>query len=248
MKKILLILGTLNLSAAALFASTINTSTATNGTTFSGFDNGPEKETDLALGGTGAVASVGGDVCTFVVVGTGNSANSQCVGLGFSITLTPPNSQTGSATWTITNTAGTAITDLTLNIQPSNSAFFPCLDKNGNIAQGNCAHSAGSVSTISGGTGGTSAIVANVDYTNLATDLNSGGGHPFSPLYGQVTFHWTGSGGGCVGCTVFSGVGTEFTFGADTELFAPVPEPATYGMVGLALAGLGALRFRRRKS
>jgi len=29
------------------------------------------------------------------------------------------------------------------------------------------------------------------------------------------------------------------------DLFTP--EPATFGLVGLALAGLGALRFRKRK-
>jgi hypothetical protein len=237
MKKILLILGTLNLSAAALFASTINTSTATNGTTFSGFDGGPEKESDLV----GSVANVGNDVCTFVVVGTGNSAYSQCIGLGFTILLTPPGSQTGSATWTITNTAATGttpITSLTLNIQPSGSVFFPCLDKNGNITQGNCAHSAGSVTSVSAG----DAISGDVAYTNLATDLLSGGGHPFSPLYGQITFTWAPD--------VFTG-GLAFAFGADTDFFAPaapVPEPATYGMVGLALAGLGALRFRRRRT
>ena len=217
MKKTLGALGILGLCAAVSFASTINNSTATNGTQFSGFDNGSEQDTDLA----GAVASVGGDVCTFITV----ASNSTCTGIGFVISLTPPAANTGGQAWDIHNNAAAgigAITSLTLNIQPSNSVFDICLDNTNAITQGNCAHGGGSVSTKSGG----SAISADVAYTNLATDLLSGGGHPFSPLYGQVTFNFT---------TAFTG-GMDFTFGASSDLFAPAtPEPATYGMVGIAL-------------
>ena len=45
--------------------------------------------------------------------------------------------------------------------------------------------------------------------------------------------------------------GTQFDFKAQTDYMiaaAATPEPATYGMVGLALAGLGALRLRRRRA
>jgi len=232
MKKTLAALGVMYLCAAVSFASTINSSTAINGTTFSGFDNGPEKGTDLG----GAIAFVGGDQCTFITV----ASNSVCTGTGFTITLTPPTAITGSATWNIHNnaTAGTgAITSLTLNLQPANSVFFACVDKGGAIVQKNCANGGQSVQSVSAG----SAITGNVLYTNLATDLLSSGGHPYSPLYGEITFSWAAQ--------VFTG-GLNFSFGTDTELFAPAaatPEPATYGMVGLALAAFGMLRLRSGK-
>jgi hypothetical protein len=43
----------------------------------------------------------------------------------------------------------------------------------------------------------------------------------------------------------FNGAGS---FAYISYIDGVTPEPATYGMVGLALAGLGALRFRKRKS
>jgi hypothetical protein len=234
MKKPLIIAGLVCLFSAVVCASTINSSSATVGTTFSGFDNGPEKGTDLG----GAIAYLpGGDTCTFITV----ASNSVCTGLNFTITLTPPTANTGSATWTITNTSGNEITELTINLQPSNSVFHPCADKSGNIVQKNCGGSGSSIQSVSGG----SAITANVTYTNLATDLNTSGAHPYSPLYGQVTFYF----GTCPGCTSFIGQNSTFTFSGSTDLFAvsTAPEPATYGMVGFALAALGAARFYRRK-
>lgn len=230
LKKILLLGWISCLVAAICLGSTITSSTSTTVVTFSGFDNGKEKEVDLV----GSVANVGADACVFQAIGSGNTSNSQCLGANFSITLTPQNSQTGSATWTITNTGVADITTLSLDLQPGNSVFHVC-GVAGAVVSGNCGNGGGSVSSVSGG----SNISATVDYSNLAQDLETQGPQPYSPLYGKITFTWAPG--------VFVSSDT-FTFGANSDFFlsaSATPEPATYGMVGLALVVIGALRMRR---
>ena len=238
MKRTLLLLGLGCLAVGVSLGSTINAPSSSDTVAlFTGYDGGKEKEINLA--GSVAFLNAGGagnDGCVFTTIGTGNSADSVCQGGTFTITLTPPNSETGSATWSITNTntSAVAITSLTINLQPGNSIFHPCgTPGTGTIVSGNCNNSGGSVSSVSGGLG----IVADVYYKNLATDLVTSGPQPYSPLFYEVQFTWASG--------VFMPNATAFTFGANSDFFV-APEPATYGMVGLALAGLGALRFRRR--
>jgi hypothetical protein len=44
-----------------------------------------------------------------------------------------------------------------------------------------------------------------------------------------------------------SGANTTTSFGIDSLSFTAVPEPATFGLVGLALVGLGTLKLKRRR-
>ena len=231
MKKIILRLGLSCVVAGVAFGSTITSSTSTTIVTFTGFDGGKEKGIDLA----GSVAAAGADTCVFQAIGSGNTSNSQCLGTNFTITLTPQNAQTGSATWSITNTGAAAITSLSIDLQPGNSIWHVC-GVAGTVVSGNCGNGGGSISTVSGGAN----IAATIAYSNLATDLETSGPQPYSPLYGKVTFTWAPG--------VFAS-GNVFTFGGNSDFFInSVPEPATYGMVGLALVGIGALRMRRRNA
>lgn len=116
--------------------------------------------------------------------------------------------------------------------------FIPC----GNPTQGTATCSTGTVGGAQGwsagdngpsGAAGTAGITATALYTDLLTDPSQP--TPVGDEWGDLLLTFTGT---------FTS-GNTFTFRGDTDSIS-TPEPATVGMMGLALIGLGALRFRRR--
>ena len=94
-------------------------------------------------------------------------------------------------------------------------------------------------------TGGTTTSQADAAYSNV---LHLAATASVLDAWGTLTLTF-----GANSSAAFSGTQT-FTLLADTDLIggfsldvAAVPEPATFAMVGLALAALGAFRIRRRR-
>ena len=214
------------MSSAVSFASVISGSTNLIGTTYTvvvGKSN--EAMQDLTASTIFITYSSGGtDSCTFT------SLTGTCAGAGFSFAGTPPTSQTNSATWALNNNQGSGIwiTSATFDILPSTPT------KSG--------FDLGSVITVSAGTSTATATAT------LNNALHTAAQTPAQATeFGQLILTFsTGAGVQFVG-------GTSFDFGASTHfidsaiLDAQAPEPATLGMVGLALAGIGAQRFRKRR-
>jgi hypothetical protein len=211
-------------SSAISFASVITGSTNLIGTTYTvvvGKSN--EAMEDLTASTIFITYSGGGtDSCTFT------SLTGTCTGGGFSFTGTPPTSQTNSATWVLTSNqgAGIWITSATFDILPSSPS------KSG--------FDVGSITTVSAGTttATATATLNNALHTAVQTPAQA-------TEYGQLILTFsTAAGARFVG-------GTSFDFGASTHFIdsaiADAPEPGTLGMVGLALAGIGALRLRKRR-
>ena len=93
--------------------------------------------------------------------------------------------------------------------------------------------------TASGLNGGRNISTSSVTYTDrvrLPTGPANGVGDEFS----EVTLNFASG--------VFTNTQQAFTWRMDTDLLlASVPEPATFGLVGLALLALGGVKARRRK-
>ena len=218
------------MSSAVSFASIISGSTNLIGTTYTVVvGNSNEKMKDL----TGATIFVTysdstTDSCTF------GSLTGTCVGANFNFGGGSPTSTVGSASLLLTNSGSASvwITSATIDIlftSPANSGF-----------------DLGSIIGTSGPNGGTTAASATATLTNA---LHTSAQTPAQATeFGQLILTFsTGAGAQFIG-------GTSFGFGATTHFMdsvtpdvAPTPEPATLGMVGLALAGIGALRFRKRR-
>jgi hypothetical protein len=204
------------------YASTINTVTNQTGFTYTGVIgksnvSGNDLTSSFVLvtfdsGATSASCTFINNLCT--------SANN------FSIDITPGNSQTNSATWTITNLrSGAVLSSVNINVIISSPKAV--------------AFDGGS---IHGVTAGTTAAVADAFLTDA---VHTTGQTPNQATeYARLILTFSNN------FTSTAGVNT-FGFGAGNHFLdsyvADVPEPGTYGMVGLALAGLGALKFRRRK-
>jgi hypothetical protein len=214
------------MSSAVSFASIISGSANLIGTTYTvvvGKSN--EAMLDLTASTIFITYSNGGtDSCTFT------SLSGTCTPLdaGFSFVGTPPTSQTNSATWVLNNNqgAGIWITSATFDILPSSPT------KSG--------FDLGSVKTVSAGTTSATATATLNNALHTSVQLPAQ-----ATEFGQLILTFsTAAGAQFVG-------GTNFDFGASTHFIdsaiPDAPEPATLGMVGLALAGIGALRFRKRR-
>jgi hypothetical protein len=223
LRKTTIIGGLICFSTLACFASSITSSTNTIGTSYTAVIGGSSVAfSDL----TNAVISVTFSDASFgsCVFASQSSSVFGCGTASFDIVLSPKNSQSNSHSWQIDNlkAAGTSITSLSIDVLQSTAVKV--------------GFDSATVTTAAGG----SAISAAAELTNaLHTSVQT---PAQATEFGLLILSFSG--------TQFDG-GTNFTFNASnhfiTSAISDVPEPATLGMVGLALAGLGALRFRKRK-
>lgn len=237
------------------FGSTINflapdasVSTTVTEDNFAVFGNtmGPmlitAKFADASTGSCNWAAGVGVSGCT----STGNFS------IGFPSGADTDPDVSGSTVWTITDLKTTSsIVSLTIDALAGNTAFDRCLKAGGfddtNNGGGVCNTAAGGLDgttnsaqgwSVASGTGGTAGISANAQYSNI---LHYAGQPAVGDAWGFLTLTFTG--------TSFTS-GNTFTFRADTDIVtsktSDVPEPGTLAFIGAGLAGLGALRFRKR--
>jgi hypothetical protein len=238
------------------FGSTINflapdpsVSTTVTENNFAVFGNtmGPMVITAKYLDGTSAscnwAAGVGVSGCT--------SASNFSVGFP-SGADTDPDVSGVSGIYTITDLKTTSsIVSLTIDALAGNVAFDRCLKAGGFDDTNNggtvCTIAAGGIEgtpnsaegwSVGSGAGGTAGISANAQYSNI---LHVAGSPAVGDAWGFLTLTFTG--------TPFVSPDT-FTFRADTDIVtsksSDVPEPGTLAFIGAGLAGLGALRFRKR--
>ena len=247
-KKIFTVIGIVCCGAGLLSASNITASSASSGTNY--FATGPfnaNQKASEVVGMTVTITYVSGsviDTCAFAATGICATV----VGSRTLASTTPASQNTSAALWSVFNTqAGETVSTVTFNGVPGKTVFNPCLTSGTpNFSGSGCAAPAGedpgfgnslSVSSHSGGL----ALNAKANYSDA---VRAAGNVYLSDLYAKVVLtNFTGGS--------FTSSATAFTFDADTDqvtaLTVDTPEPATYGLVGLALAGLGALKFRRRK-
>jgi hypothetical protein len=133
---------------------------------------------------------------------------------------------TGSSTFNDANPGGTTGTSCTTVGTPTSNIGF-------SVGSGNASGNGGA---------GTAGISGTVTYQNA---LHLAAASAVGDLWGQVTIAFTG--------TSFTS-GSTFTFRSDSDTLgsatldvASVPEPGTFGAMGLALLGI-SIGFRRRKS
>ena len=229
MARILLVLALMG--SCLSFASTINTSTVGTDNPYTGtYGAGVVKFSNL-VGTTISVTFGDGttDSCVFGTFGAGIG----CTGTSgnFNFLGTPPSSNIASAGWLVTSSnAASYISTITINTLPSGVGFD---------------------ATISPTLG---------PVPNITSD-SSNGSKPFlvgndmldDPIHlsGQAVSSATE-----YALLVLSGFGTTFTNGLSfgfktgntflTSATADTPEPTTLSLIGLGLAGFGAMRFRRR--
>ena len=219
------------LGAASAFGGVITSTTTAVGTSYTAvIGNNNVLASDLTNSFVLVNFSDGSQAnCTF---GNGTGA---CFNFGnFSLTVTPFNGQTSSDTWTIFNqkAPGTWITTMDINVLVGTQ---PIGFDNGSIV--------GITSGIGAGTSPASAAALLQDAIHLS-------GQPTSPApeYARLILTFTTAAG-----SRLDGFQT-FGFGAanhNITSFTPdpisAPEPATYALVGLAFAGFGMLKFKRRR-
>jgi hypothetical protein len=256
MKNFMKTIGLLCIAVLPSFASTITSGDVTNSTGTVGVYNLSAFDTtsDLQAGLIVQVTWYGGasSSCTWTATGT-------CTGgTGFTVSETNGANGTYNGTWNFTNSRAASNVD-TITFLGSGAgnpngpvAFNMCWNgtavsttNTGCVANSGTAGSnlGWTAATVAGGNG--TASPTNVLYTN-AMKLPTNTGVPVGDEFSKVVFTFantptTGN---------FGTSGTAFTWRMDSDSVSAVaaPEPATYGMVGLALAGLGALRLRKRKS
>jgi PEP-CTERM motif len=185
-------------------------------------------------------------------VGTSGCTSASNFSIGFQSGADTDPDVSGAAVWTITDLKSTSsIVSLTIDALAGNVAFDRCLKTGGFDDTNNggtvCTIAAGGIEgtpnsaegwSVGSGAGGTAGIAANAQYSNI---LHVAGSSPVGDAWGFLTLTFTG--------TSFTS-GDTFTFRADTDIVtsktADVPEPGTLGFIGAGLAGLGAMRSRKR--
>ncbi len=174
----------------------------------------------------------------------------------FSFIISPGTQNTSAATWEIRNlrtgTDGTSDNMISFTMDGRNAGngggglgtvFNPCVTTTAplvfNVAGGCSGTGGGNGATIQDHSGGLTGVTASAFYDRAV--MLSSSSVPAGDLWFRVTLTFAG--------TTFEGQGagggTAFLFDADTDQ-VDIPEPGTYGLVGLALAGLGAFRLRRK--
>lgn len=189
----------------------------------------------------------GSEQCTWTATGCS-------VANGFSVSEADGGAGTYNGTWSFTNSnSGNYVNSITflgsgVNNPTGTTVFNMCWNgSSASTSNSGCVANSGTTNSNLGWTassvgGGNSASPSSVVYSNEihATSLATIYGDEFS----QVAFtfpNYNTSG-------YFASGGSAFTWRMDTDTVASsVPEPATYGLVGFVLAGLGAMRFRKQK-
>jgi hypothetical protein len=222
------------LAAVCSYGSTISSLTNTVGNSFGINSIGNASVAMNAL--VGSTLSVtfsdsSSGSCTFAnnakdVPIVGNAANIGCIvsGGGAQIYLNPPNSQTNSAGWVINNlngAGGLSIVTVTIDLNPSTTLV-------GFDSTSVATRTGGNV--ISGSAVLTNALHTSAQSASAATQ------------YGKLILSFSAG--------AFGG-GTSFVFSAANHnltgpFVADTPEPTTYAMVGIGLAFLGFVKFRRK--
>lgn len=233
MKSVLALITFGTIVASLASASTISSLTHTvgQGFTISGIGQSSVKFTDLVPAATMSVtfsdSTSGG--CTLASFPNPSGYVGCNVANSFNLVLSPPNSQTNSAGWTITNLSGTggpSILTITIDLNPDTAAsgFIVGFDN-------------GSVQTRSGG--------ASLSGSALLTDAlhTSGQAAASATQYGKLVLSFDSG--------TFNN-GLTFTFNAANHfingpVIVDVPEPASYTMIGLGLALLSFVQARRRR-
>ena len=225
MRNTLLTLGLAMATATGAWASGITETAAIQGTPLQVISYGSTSLTNAQM--AGAMISVqysnGTSLsttspCAAAVVGSDLTCG--VVGV-FDFSLTPTSSQAHSSGWTFVNQGAAShyIQNIYIDLLPAGAAFIG----------GSLSHF-GNANTLTA-----NGQLSNVVYASPDTPGTSN-------YYRNLTITFTGADG----AHKFDG-GETYIFGND-QIAVVVPEPATYGLVGLALAGLGMLRARRKRS
>ncbi len=272
MKKNMLLKFSVAIVGVMLAGATMVSATNITGTTTPSYTspNGTIGFYNLTSFGTAATTQ-GGLIVQVNYTGGSNSAGATCtwttgvngcsVANGFSVSLADGANGSYDGTWTLTDsrTGGAIISSIVfIGSGAGNPAgltgFDLCFNSPGTtpdyLNAGNCngVGTVGSNIGWSAGTaaGGTTGLSPNsIVYTNaVALPSTSPVGDEFS----KVTFGFCTVSNGSAPCNAAANTfqnGNSMTWRMDTDTLS-TPEPATLGLVGFSLFGLGALKRRRR--
>lgn len=242
-------------AVATLSASTINGVTSSTGTTstvsFSSFTAQSNTMGGMLVQVTWNDSTI--QTCTWV------NATGGCNGTNFQIRETDGSTQTYNGTWQVWNTrttANTSITSFTLiGTGAGNSGgtvvFDLCWNSGNtpNYTNSGAGTTCGVEGTLDSNVGWSASAYAagspsatSVVYTNAIIRLGSGA--PVGDEFGRVTFNFAA---GNFAGNASTAAGNAFTWRMDSDIVV-IPEPATFGLVGLTLLGVGVLRRRKRTS
>jgi hypothetical protein len=258
--------------SAASFGSTITYSTPAtqNGSTYtvsvSGFSTTGSDMTGILISAYLNGSSTA-STCTWAAGSTAGCTTASGIGIGFpGGTSTDPAAGGAGAIWTITNNAGAGndLTKIVIDAVVGNTEFDLCtyggsntvdLTDNSHGETGDCSGGTASAGTAGSNVGysakgasGGSAITGTATYSDLLHLSTQTVGTAVGDIWGELTLAFPGSGGGA-----FVNHDT-FEFYADTDTLtttatdqSSVPEPASFGLIGLGLIAISSLQARLRR-